>query len=65
MSLNIPRRLRGERLFVFTDLKSCDGAEAVVRWLRTQLEAPPDSRRTVIDARAPCEGRPHTHPHTH
>jgi urease accessory protein len=59
------RRMRGERPFVFTDLKSGDGAQAVVSWLRAQLAAPPDSRRTVIDAHAPYEGRPHTHPHTH
>jgi urease accessory protein len=59
------RRMRGERPFVFTDLKSGDGAQQVVSWLRSQLAAPPDSRRTVIDAHAPYEGRPHTHPHTH
>ncbi|HEX8146502.1 MAG TPA: urease accessory protein UreG [Pyrinomonadaceae bacterium] len=59
------RRMRGERPFVFTDLKSGDGAQAVVGWLRAQLATPPDSRRTVIDAHAPFEGRPHTHPHTH
>ena len=57
------RRMRGERPFVFTDLKSGDGAGQVVGWLRAQLETPPDSRRTVIDAHAPYEGRPHTHPH--
>ena len=59
------RRMRGERPFVFTELKSGDGAGAVVSWLRAQMETPPDSRRTVIDAHAPYEGRPHTHPHTH
>lgn len=59
------RRMRGERPFVFTDLKSGAGAQAVVGWLQTQLATPHDSRRTVIDAHAPYEGRPHTHPHTH
>jgi len=59
------RRMRGERPFVFTDLKSGDGAQEVVGWLRAQMATPPDSRRTVIDAHAPYEGRPHTHPHTH
>ena len=59
------RRMRGSRPFVFTDLKSGDGAQQVVGWLRAQMAAPPDSRRTVIDAHAPYEGRPHTHPHTH
>jgi len=59
------RRMRGTRPFVFTDLKSGHGAPAVTDWLRTQMAAPPDSRRAVIDAHAPYEGRPHTHPHTH
>src|SRR5215207_1025654 len=57
-------RMRGSRPFVFTDLKS-GGAHEVVGWLRAQMATPPDSRRTVIDAHAPYEGRPHTHPHTH
>ncbi len=59
------RRMRGERPFVFTDLKSGDGAGQVVSWLKSQLATPPDSRRTVIDAHALYEGRPQTHPHTH
>ena len=59
------RLMRGSRPFVFTDLKSGDGAREVVGWLRAQMAAPPDSRRAVIDAHAPYEGRPHTHPHTH
>ena len=59
------RRMRGTRPFVFTDLKSGDGAQVVVSWLRELLAAPPDSRRSLIDAHAPYEGRPHTHPHTH
>jgi len=58
------RRMRGERPFVFTDLKSGDGAHKVVSWLRAQMATPPESRRTVIDAHAPYEARPHTHPHT-
>ena len=58
------RRMRGERPFVFTDLRS-GGARAVLTWLREQMATPPDSRRAVIDAHAPYEGRPHTHPHAH
>jgi urease accessory protein len=59
------RRMRGERPFVFTDLKRGDGAGAVLTWLRSQLAGPADSRRALIDAHAPYEGRPHAHPHTH
>src|SRR5215207_9867258 len=57
------RAMRKERPFVFTDLKTGGGAGEVVNWLKTQMATPPDSRRTVIDAHAPYEGRPHTHPH--
>ena len=59
------RRMRGSRPFVFTDLKSGDGAHEVIGWLRAQMAAPHEARRQVIDAHAPYEGRPHTHPHTH
>ena len=59
------RRMRGERPFVFTDLKSGEGARQVLSWLRAQLATPRDARRQVIDAHAPYEGRPHTHPHSH
>src|ERR687889_2150169 len=35
------KRMRGQRPFVFTDLKSGEGAEAVVSWLREQMATPP------------------------
>jgi urease accessory protein len=31
------RRMRGERPFVFTNLKTGEGADEIVRWLRTEL----------------------------
>ncbi|HJQ31124.1 MAG TPA: urease accessory protein UreG [Pyrinomonadaceae bacterium] len=59
------RRMRGARPFLFTDLKNGEGAHEVVRWLKSQLAAPHDERRHLVDAHAPYEGKPHTHTHTH
>ena len=58
-------RRRGERPFVFTDLKSGAGAPEVVRWLRQQLDTPAAERRPIIDAHAPRAPHAHTHHHPH
>jgi urease accessory protein len=55
------RRMRGERLFLFTNLRNDDGLDGVIGWLESKLGAPADSRRAVIDAHAPYVGVPHTH----
>ena len=59
------RRMRGDRPFVFTDLKSGAGAPEVVRWLRQQLDTPAAERRPIIDAHAPRAPHAHTHHHPH
>src|ERR671934_471277 len=55
------RRMRGLRPFLFTDLKSGEGAQQVARWLEEQLKAPPEERRQITDAHAPRERHAHTH----
>lgn len=59
------RRMRGDRPFVFTDLKSGAGAMEVVRWLEEHLKTPPDERRSIRDAHSPPERHAHTHHHSH
>jgi urease accessory protein len=56
------RRMRGERPFIFTNLKSEEGVREVTLWLEEHLKTPPAERRSIIDAHAP---RSHDHAHTH
>jgi urease accessory protein len=55
------RRMRQDRPFIFTNLKSEEGLPGVVAWLEGRLQAPTDERRSLIDAHAPYVGRPHRH----
>ena len=52
------RKMRGERPFVFTNLRDVVGFDAVVAWLESQRKAP---RRSIVDAHSPYTGLPHTH----
>jgi len=52
------RKMRGERPFVFTNLKTEAGLEQVISWLKGQLN---QERRSLIDAHAPYVGQPHSH----
>ncbi|GCE30969.1 urease accessory protein UreG [Dictyobacter alpinus] len=56
---------RGERPFVFTNLKEGVGLETVITWLEQHLMVPAQQRRNIIDAHAPYMGHPHSHDHDH
>jgi len=62
-------RMRGERPFLFTNLRDEVGLDAVVEWLEHKLKMPSDTRRTLIDAHAPFAGQSqesgHGHSHHH
>src|SRR6202451_39808 len=55
------RKMRGERLFLFTNLRDQVGLDRVVDWLEEKFAAPRQSRDSVIDAHAPYVGHPHSH----
>jgi urease accessory protein len=59
------RRMRGDRPFLFTNLREDVGLGGVLAWLEEKLRQPADSRRALIDAHAPYVGHPHTHSHDH
>ena len=59
------RRMRGERPFLFTNLRDEVGLDAVVEWLEHKLNMPDDTRRTLIDAHAPLASQSPEHGHGH
>jgi urease accessory protein len=59
------RKMRGERPFLFTNLRDEVGLDLVVKWVEERLALPGDARRELINAHAPYVGRPHGHDHDH
>src|SRR6266481_8518570 len=59
------RRMRGERLFLFTNLRGDVGLDDVIGWLEEKLRGPEEARRELIDAHAPYIGTPHAHDSGH
>jgi hypothetical protein len=57
--------MRGERPFIFTNLRDGVGLDSVVSWLEEKLYQPPNARRTLIDAHAPYTAHRHEHGHDH
>ena len=55
------RKMRGERPFLFTNLRDAVGLDEVVAWLehKTRIR----NHVASIDAHAPYVGRPHSHDH--
>jgi urease accessory protein len=59
------RKVRGERPFVFTNLREDIGLDFIINWMEERLSLPYESRARLIDAHAPYVGRVHSHSHEH
>jgi urease accessory protein len=62
------RKMRGERPFLFTNLREDAGLDRVIAWLEGKLNQPAEVRRGLIDAHLPYAGRAHSdegHSHEH
>jgi len=63
------RKMRGDRPFLFTNLRDEVGVDAVVVWLEGQLRVPTDARSHVVDAHEgafpPHSHESSSHPHHH
>jgi len=59
------RKMRGERPFLFTNLRGEVGLDQVLDWMLPKFSAPASSRNALIDAHAPYVGIPHSHGEGH
>ena len=59
------RRMRGERPFLFTNLRDQVGLAPVVEWVENELTLPAETRHNVIDAHAPLATHSHEQGHHH
>jgi urease accessory protein len=61
------KRMRGDRPFLFTNLRAEEGLDHVVTWLEAHLGTPAGERRKLVDLHAPhfTHGHDHHHAHTH
>jgi len=55
------RKMRGDRPFLFTNLRAEVGLDHVLDWLLPKFSAPASSRNALIDVHAPYVGVPHSH----
>ena len=58
-------KMRGDRPFLFTNLREDVGLSKVIEWLEEKLRWPAATRRNLIDAHLPHTGPAHSHEHGH
>jgi urease accessory protein len=58
------RKMRGDRPFLFTNLRAGAGVPELKAWVEQNLRAPADARHAVVTA-GDLRGRPVSHSHSH
>ena len=58
------RKMRGDRLFLFTNLRAGVGVAELTSWVRQKMSLPPESRHKVVKVKD-LEGLPARHSHSH
>jgi urease accessory protein len=60
------RKMRGDRPFLFTNLRAGSGVPELTAWVRQKMSEPVEARHRVVTMKD-LDGRPasHTHSHTH
>jgi hypothetical protein len=58
------RKMRGDRPFLFTNLRAGEGVAELTEWVHDQMSQPHESRRTVVTMKDLAE-RPARHSHSH
>src|SRR6202044_4180424 len=60
------RKMRGDRPFLFTNLRAGSGVPELTAWVQQQMNQPAESRHRVVTVKD-LAGRPaqHTHSHAH
>jgi urease accessory protein len=58
------RKMRGDRPFLFTNLRAGSGVPELTAWVRKEMSRPPDARHKVVTVKD-LDGRPARHSHSH
>jgi urease accessory protein len=59
------RKMRGDRPFLFTNLRAGVGVAELTGWVQLKMSLPPEARHRVVTVKD-LEGRPaHSHSHAH
>lgn len=58
------RKRRGDRPFLFTNLKDGAGVPELTAWVRARMNAPADARHKLVTAKD-ARSQPHHHSHAH